>query len=141
MRVPAFAAFGLVLAGCASTAPAPNFVNGYYYMTGDAGCVAARNVSPTRIACFDASGRLTGQRDAMTPEQIQMYQFQAMQQQMQMQQMQQSIDYNNAMMAANTRQTLDRAAVYSPPVAEPVQISGGNRMHCIGVGIYANCRW
>jgi hypothetical protein len=140
MRIFAFLLVGIILSGCATT-PAPNFMNGQYYMSGDADCVNARNISPTRISCLNAKGQDTGYRDAMTPQQIQMYQFQAMQQQMQSQQMQQSIDYNNAAMAANTQSTLNRAAVYSPPTVQPLQMPGGNQVRCIGVGIYANCRW
>lgn len=141
MRIPTISAIGLFLAGCATTAPAPNFLNGQYYMAGDASCVRMRNISPTRIMCANAQNQDTGYRDAMTPQQIQMYQFQVMQQQAQMQQMQQSIDYNNAVMAANTQATLNRASTYSPPAVQPLQTYGGNQIRCIGVGIYANCRW
>lgn len=141
MRILIFIAACLALAGCTTTAPAPNFMNGHYYMSGDVNCVGGRNVTPTRIACVNAQGKITGYRDAMTPQQIQMYQFQAMQQQAQMQQMQQSIDYNNAVMAANTQATLNRASTYSPPIVQPIQTHGGNQIRCIGVGIYANCRW
>lgn len=140
MRTLTFILIILVLSGC-NTTPAPNFLNGHYYLSGDANCVRARNIAPTRIACVNSEGKETGYRDAMTPQQIQMYQFQAMQQQTQSQQMQQSIDYNNAMMAANTQATLNRASVYSPPVVQPIQMPGGNQVRCIGVGIYANCRW
>jgi hypothetical protein len=90
---------------------------------------------------MNRDGQDTGYRDAMTPQQIQMYQFQVMQQQAQMQQMQQSINYNNAVLAANTQATLNRASAYSPPVVQPIQSYGGNQVRCIGVGIYANCRW
>lgn len=140
MRILVLMGLSLFLAGC-TTAAAPNFINGHYYMSGDTNCVRAGNIAPTRIACLNAEGKPTGYRDAMTPQQIQMYQFQATQQQMQSQQMQQSIDYNNAMMAANTQATLSRASIYSPATVQPIQTPGGNQVRCIGVGIYANCRW
>lgn len=141
MRTLIFISICFALAGCTTTSAAPNFFNGQYYMAGDASCVRVRNISPTRIMCINSEGGETGYRDAMTPQQIQMYQFEAMQQQAQMQQMQQSIDHNNAMMAANTQATLNRASVYSPPIVQPIQSYGGNQVRCIGVGIYANCRW
>jgi hypothetical protein len=140
MRILILLAIAIASVGCATVA-APNFYNGHYYMSGDANCVQARTVSRTQIACLNAQGQVTGHRNAMTPQEIQMYQFQAMQEQMQIQQMQQSLAYNNAMMAANTQATLNRASVYSPPVVQPIQHPGGNQIRCIGVGIYANCRW
>ena len=141
MRIIALISAGMILSACTTGAPIPNFYNGHYYMSGDANCVRGTNVTPTRINCYNSKGEATGYRDAMTPQQIQMYQFQAMQQQMKAQQMQQSIDYNNAMMAANTQATLNRASVYSPPTVQPIQTYGGNQVRCVGVGIYANCRW
>ncbi len=36
---------------------------------------------------------------------------------------------------------LNRASVYSPPTVQPIQTYGGNQVRCVGVGIYANCRW
>jgi len=76
----------LMLAGCASYA-SPRFVNGGYYMGGDASCVRWRALSSTQIMCQDKNGNDTGYRDAMTPDQMQMYQAQMMYQQAQMQQL------------------------------------------------------
>lgn len=132
----------LALCGCSQTA-APLFFNGQYYMAGDPSCRYIRPVSNTRVMCNDGKdgrGRNTGWRDAMTLQQIQMYQMQVMQNQMYEQQMAQSIAANNAAMAASTQATLANASVYQPPVVTPISRPGGDQIRCIGVGIYANCR-
>ena len=82
MRTVFVAAGVLLISGCATTAM-PNYVNGNYYMGGDAACARYRVLSDTRIMCMDKNGTDTGYRDAMTPEQMQMYNMQ--QQQMQSQ--------------------------------------------------------
>ncbi|QYA10845.1 hypothetical protein J5285_25810 (plasmid) [Agrobacterium larrymoorei] len=110
-------------------------------MAGDPACQSVVAVSRTRVNCLNANGQPTGYRDALTSQQLQMYQFQMMQAQMQQQQINQSIAQNNAMMAANTQATLNSMGSYSPPVVQPIQSPGGNQVRCIGVGIYANCRW
>ncbi|MDP3279483.1 MAG: hypothetical protein Q8M57_00245 [Nitrosomonas sp.] len=61
------------LAGCVSSA-APNFYNGRYYMAGDESCVQIRALSDTRVMCADTNGKETGYREAMTDQQLQMYQ-------------------------------------------------------------------
>ena len=60
------------LVGCASAKP--NFYNGRYYMTGDSDCVKGRAISESRIMCANSKGQETGYRDAMTDQQLQMYQ-------------------------------------------------------------------
>lgn len=61
------------LSGCFRTAM-PNFYNGRYYMAGDDNCVRSRMLSNTRIMCVNSDGKETGYRDAMTDQQLQMYQ-------------------------------------------------------------------
>ncbi|MEQ1950916.1 hypothetical protein [Mesorhizobium sp. CN2-181] len=68
-------AFGLALAGCTSTPQAyPNFMNGRYYMVGDTDCRYSANVTPTRILCYDEQRQAKGYRDALTDQQLMMYQ-------------------------------------------------------------------
>jgi hypothetical protein len=62
----------IFLCGCASAMP--NLVNGKYYMGGDSSCSRYRALSESRIMCIDKDGNETGYRDAMTDQQLQMYQ-------------------------------------------------------------------
>lgn len=82
MRWASVAAGVLLISGCATTAM-PNYFNGNYYMGGDSNCTQVRALSPTRVMCIDKNGTETGYRDAMTPDQMQMYNMH--QQQMQLQ--------------------------------------------------------
>ncbi|PYE38829.1 hypothetical protein DFI02_1358 [Rhizobium sp. PP-F2F-G20b] len=124
---------GLV-SGCTATA-APNFVNGNYYMAGDANC--ARYVTGQRgqIACFNSKGQPTGSRFAMTNQQIQMYQFQVAQNQMAEQQAIANMQAQNAQMTYTPMPT------YTAPQVMPLSRPGGNQIRCLSVGIYANCRY
>ena len=69
--------------GCASAVP--NLIDGKYYMAGDSGCTQGRKISDNRIMCVNSDGEDTGWRDAMTDQELQMYQhkqnLQAMQDQ------------------------------------------------------------
>lgn len=60
------------LTGCASVAE-PNLRNGHYFMAGDKNCKQGRNVSDTRIMCYNNKLQFTGYRDAMTQQDMQMY--------------------------------------------------------------------
>ena len=62
----------LLISGCATSAM-PNFFNGNYYMAGDSNCMRVRALSEKRVMCYDKNGTETGYRDAMTPDQVQMY--------------------------------------------------------------------
>lgn len=151
MRSFAMIAFAvLTLSACSTTndVAMPNFLNGHYYMAGDPTCKNARNITRTRIMCMTAEGQDTGWRDAMTPQQIQMWQFQQQQammaaqiQSQQIASMNAQIAQNNAQMQAHTAATLANASVYQPPQVMAIPSAGGNQVRCIGVGIYANCRY
>ena len=70
-----------LLSGCAGTAQ-PNFFNGMYYMSGDDSCRRVTAISDSRIMCYNENGEEMGYRDAMTAQQLSMYQHnQSMQQQ------------------------------------------------------------
>lgn len=68
----AVAASSLALSGCAGMAE-PNLRQGHYFMAGDKNCKQGKNVSETRIMCFDNKRRFTGYRDAMTEQDMQLY--------------------------------------------------------------------
>lgn len=60
--------------GCGGSTAMPNSINGRYYMAGDPSCARYRVLSNTRIMCKDSNGRDTGWRNAMTNQEISMYQ-------------------------------------------------------------------
>ena len=99
----------------------PNYYNGNYYMAGDPGCVRMRALSSTRIMCVDKNGVDTGYRDAMTHEQMQMYQLQMVQ----MQQLNQSIQQVGQTFQNAGQQINQQSQQYNPPQAQPISPQGG----------------
>jgi len=76
MKILTLALVTIFLGGCASTATAiPNFINGKYYMAGDSVCTRYRMLSESRIMCLSEDGTENDYRDAMTDQQLQMYQI------------------------------------------------------------------
>lgn len=63
----------ILIFGCAATKPAPNYINGYYYMAGDAQCAKAKVVAYKKIVCADKNGNETGYRYAMSKEDVQLW--------------------------------------------------------------------
>ncbi|MGO4809172.1 hypothetical protein AB4156_06130 [Cupriavidus sp. 2MCAB6] len=139
MRKIATVFLAFAVAGCASPA-APNFVNGRYYMAGDSTCERYRVLSPSRIMCFNSDGQATGYRDAMTDQQLQMYQFN---QQMAAQQIQQT----NAQLQQQNQQLRQQQNAwlqtpqYVAPQAAPLTPQAGNQIRCINTGPVTNCRY
>ena len=115
----------LFLAGCASSA-APRYFNGNYYMVGDASCVQGRPLSSTRIMCVDKKGNDTGYRDAMTYQQMQMYQIQMAQQQMQMQQLNQSMQQVGQTFQNAGQQIQQQSQSWTPPQVQPISPPGSS---------------
>lgn len=109
----------IALSGCASTAM-PNFYAGNYYMAGDKGCVRMSSLSPTRIMCHDKKGNQTGYRDAMTREDLQVYQIVMMNQAIQNQQVNQNIRDLNQSIQNSTQQTLQQSQQYRAPTVQPI---------------------
>jgi hypothetical protein len=122
-----------VMSGCASD-PAPNYFNGRYYMAGDPNCAHMSVLSSSRITCYSKDGQATGYRDAMTPDEVQMYQYNLVQQNLQMQQMNQSLQQQNLQIYQQSQQ-------YTPPAVAPIAPPGGNQVRCISTDIYTNCRY
>lgn len=113
----------LMIAGCASTAM-PNFYNGNYYMAGDPSCVRMRPLSSNRIMCVDKSGADTGYRDAMTYQEMQMYQIRMAQQQAQMQQLNQSIQQTGQAFQNAGNQIRQQSQSWTPPQVQPISPPG-----------------
>ena len=68
----------LTVSGCAGgsgTVAAPNLLNGKYFMAGDNTCTGIKQISDGRVMCYNGAKEPTGYRDAMTDQQIQMYQY------------------------------------------------------------------
>lgn len=123
MKYALVAFFALIISGCASTAM-PNFYNGNYYMAGDSNCVRMRPLSSTRIMCINKKGADTGYRDAMTSQQMQMYQVKTVQQQMYMQELNQSMQQaGQAFQNAGERIT-QQSQQYTPPQVQPISPYG-----------------
>lgn len=130
------AASVLMIAGCAST-PEPNFFNGKPYMAGDSDCVKIRALSDTRIMCVDKKGKDTGYRDAMTPEEMQLYYFNKLNQQIQMQQLSQSLKETNQSLQNSFQQFHQQSQPYTMPQLQPMEnygSSGRSRTTYHGVG-------
>jgi hypothetical protein len=104
-----------LLAACAQHAR-PQLFQGDYYMVGDTNCTQYRFVFPTRIECMTRENVATGYRDAMTPEQLQMYQIQASEQRAQRQELNQQIRQTGQMFQNAGQQALQQSQSYSTPV-------------------------
>ncbi|WP_413479704.1 hypothetical protein [Vibrio hibernica] len=72
MKIISLMSVIVMLTGCASAMP--NFYNGKYYMAGDSSCQRVRQYTEDKIMCIDGDGKETGWRQAMTDQQLQMWQ-------------------------------------------------------------------
>lgn len=139
----------VAVAGCA-TQPvqraAPFYYSGKYYMAGDESCARVSQASASRVVCMTAEGQATGYRDAMTDQQLQMYQHNQMMAQQRaaqaaaeraalMQQMQQT--------SYAIQQSTPQYAPMPAPVVAPITMPGSNSINCLSVsdGFYTNCRF
>lgn len=129
---------GLVLlAGC-TTGPAPNFINGSYYLAGDKSCKRYNVVSNGVIDCLDSKGQSTGYRQAMNAEQMQMYAAQQAYQSQQINALTQQVQQTGETFR-QAGQAIQQTQPYTPPaVTNPSQPS--TTVKCIQAGIYVNCR-
>lgn len=123
MRKIITAAGMLLISGCASN-PAPNYFNGNYYMAGDSNCTQMRPLSSTRVMCIDTNGQNTGYRDAMTYEQMQMYQVQVLNQRAQMEQLSQQLQQTGQTFQNIGQQALQQSQSWSAPQVQPVPTYG-----------------
>ncbi|HEX8595921.1 MAG TPA: hypothetical protein VF682_21980 [Pseudomonas sp.] len=139
LRASVLAVVFVVIGGCASEA-APNYYNGGYYMAGDPSCVQMSPLTASRIKCYDSDGVVTGYREAMSSQDIQMYQYGQAQQTQQMQQLNQSMQQTNQSIQQNT-QMYPQYQQYTAPAVTPITPPGGNQVRCISTDIYTNCRY
>lgn len=129
----------LMLSGCAHDA-APNLFNGQYYMAGDPDCVQIRQLSEKRIMCTNKKGYDRGYRDAMTYEQMQMYQINMQYQQAQMQQFNQQLQQTGQSFQNSGQQILQQSQQYTAPQVTPITPPSGYQTRCLINGNYVNCR-
>lgn len=125
----------LALAGCETTAE-PKPVNGNYYLTGDSNCKYTSQVGPTTILCYDAQQKATGYRNAMTPQDMAMWQMQQAQHNAQIARMSASLDQTNQAILNGARYP-----TMATPQVTPISPSGRTTVHCISASIYTNCRY
>lgn len=76
----------------------------------------------------------------MTPQQMQMFQYQQYNNQMQMQQLGQSLQQTSQSFQ-QTGQQFQQYQQYTPPAVAPITPPGGNQIRCISTDIYTNCRY
>jgi hypothetical protein len=69
-KVVVFVLFSTFVTGCGAS---PQFIRGHYYMTGDSNCRLSRPLTDTSINCYNSDDELTGSRNAMTDQQMQMH--------------------------------------------------------------------
>lgn len=132
------------LSGCVGTsdqAAAPNLLNGYYFMAGDESCSQMRPLSVTRIMCINSAGQETGYRDAMTDQQLQMYQHSQEMQMMQAQLASERAAQSAAQTAAWASSMGQGYPQYSAPQVQPLSLPGSGQIRCINTGMYTNCRY
>lgn len=125
--------------GCAKEASLQP-INGRYYMVGDDGCQYARPNAGSTITCFDSDKRPTGNRAALSSDQLQMYLYNQSQQAQQMQQLNQSMQQTNQSIQQQNMQ-YQQYQPYTAPSVTPIEPPGGNQVRCISTDIYTNCRY
>ena len=109
-------------------------------MAGDANCKQMRSVSPTQIMCTDKKGNGTGYRDALSIQQLQMYQMQRQYEQAQMQSFTDELQRTSESIQNASRQTLQQSQQYTAPQVAPITPPGGYQTRCLVNGIYVTCR-
>lgn len=125
-------------------------------MGGDSNCIRYRELSSFRIMCMDKNGNDTGYRDAMTDQQLQMYQYSMQQQQVEMQQLGQQLQQMGESYRDSSQQMLQQSQQYSTPQYQPIAPYGssgttsyrrvgntvmgtdGSRCHIVGETVLCN---
>lgn len=125
MRIIIALAGMLAISGCSNPA-SPKFISGNYYMTGDKNCVWVTPVSGTLIMCADKNKNQTGHRNAMTAQDLQIYQIHMANQQYQVQQITQSLDNVNQTFQNAGQQILRQSQQFSPPQVQPITPYGSS---------------
>ncbi len=146
----AMAVIAVSLSACGGpTAPVrmaqPTFLDGNYFMFGDAACPRAARHNEQPIAmCYTDSGQPSGERRAaLTDQQLEMWRYN---QQAAMQRQAQVNAQKSAL--ANQMMNMDFTPKYNyqpmpMPQVAPLTLGRNNVAHCITVssGFYTNCRF
>lgn len=90
---------------------------------------------------MDGTGQETGYRDAMTDQEIQMYQHNQEMQMIQAQLASQRAAQSAAQTAAWSSSMQSGYPNYSAPQVTPLALPGSGQIRCINAGIYTNCRY
>ena len=100
----------LLAAGCQTQSAHLASINGRFFLGGDKDCVRYGLVKPNTIVCGNAEGKITGYRNALTDQELYVYQsnraIAAQQEAQQMAIMNANIAANNAAINAQTANTL-----------------------------------
>jgi hypothetical protein len=128
-----------MLTGC-STAAAPNYFMGNYYMAGDQNCASFKRISNTRIICYNKSGEAMATRDALTPEQLRMYHMQQSYQQEQIRQGNLQLEQMNRSLQQSNQQMLQQSQQYRAPQQGFNTPPNSYETRCINQGIYVYCK-
>ena len=129
----------LIIIGCAPVAE-PHLINGQYFMGGDENCIKFLPVSPTRIMCRNSKDENTGYRDAMSPAELQMYQYQKIQAQIQANQFLQQQNAASAAFQQNTNNFLQSIQNnYQPQM--PIFPQRRGNINCLNTGMTINCSY
>lgn len=123
----------------------PTFVDGNYFMFGDAACPRAARLTDHAVAmCHTDAGQPTGERRAaLTNQQLEMWKYNqqvAMQRQVQVNAQKSALA--NQMMNMDFGNNYGYQPMPTPQVA-PLKLRRNNVAHCITVsnGFYTNCRY
>lgn len=134
---------GLIAIGCSARYAQPTFYKGYYYMAGDESCVSMREMWPGRIMCLDKNHMETGWRDAMTDQQLMMYQAQVQQRNQEILQTLQLLSQlqqaGESMREAGMRM-LEQSRQFQTPYVAPLAPPQNSRTHCVMVGNQLICQ-
>lgn len=122
--------------GACAGAPAPNLINGNYYLAGDPNCVTATPAdNGTHVVCYNAKGQATDYREAMTPAQVQAYSYQ----QAQAAQAAAMLANSNAQLQAQTQALQAQTQGWQAPAVGPYG-QQSTTVRCLKNGIYTYCK-
>ncbi|HKK96815.1 MAG TPA: hypothetical protein VJ928_01450 [Marivita sp.] len=138
----------IAVAGCSTETvqmAAPFHFAGKYYMAGDEACSHITQISESRVLCKSSGGKPTGYRDAMTTQQLGMYQhnqLMAQQRQAQASAERAALIQQMKQVSYSLQQSSPRYTPMPAPQVAPINMPRSNSISCISVsgGFYTNCR-
>lgn len=132
----------LTLVGCASN-PSPQYINGNYFMTGDANCAKWQTNGSNRIMCYTTAGEFTGGRSTMSGSDMQIYQYQTAKQAQEMSDVSASLNALSNSVNQSAQQIRQQSSGWQAPAVNPYPSSSNqiDQIRCIQTGIVTNCRY